>query len=165
MPSTLPVPIEFRLPEGWRPARPEGGEASGVAFAAVHPQADTEFTANITIHGDILSDTVTLADLAVESTERLREATESVVVAERRELGSAEAPALTQRLAFSTVLGGVTLDLIQSQVYLSLMDTEVPYERAVIRLTLTATAPQHDSVLRDFQDFVRTVRPITAAGA
>ncbi|MFD7514029.1 hypothetical protein ACFV85_04385 [Streptomyces niveus] len=38
-------------------------------------------------------------------------------------------------------------------------DIEDPRERAVIRLTLTATAAQHREVLPDFQDFVRTVRP------
>ncbi|MET7635708.1 hypothetical protein [Streptomyces sp. NPDC005078] len=34
-----------------------------------------------------------------------------------------------------------------------------PDKRVVIRLALTATAAQHDAVLADFQDFVRTVRP------
>lgn len=37
MPAELPVPIEFRLPEGWLPAKPNEVDAEGVAFAAVHP--------------------------------------------------------------------------------------------------------------------------------
>ncbi|WP_308435261.1 hypothetical protein [Streptomyces minutiscleroticus] len=38
---------------------------------------------------------------------------------------------------------------------------EDPRKRAVIRLMLTATAAQHDTVLHDFQAFVRTVGPDT----
>ncbi|XUL88630.1 hypothetical protein ACQ86D_19900 [Streptomyces galilaeus] len=165
MPTTLPIPIQFRLPEGWLPARPQGFDAVGVAFAAVHPQPDAGFAANITIDGEVPPDMVSLADLADESVERLREVAELVVVADRQEVGSADAPALTQRLAFSSVIEGARSDLIQSQVYLSLSDVEDPRKRAVIRFALTATAAQHDAILGDFQDFVRTVRPDTGEGA
>ncbi|MER7686182.1 hypothetical protein [Streptomyces sp. NPDC097610] len=165
MPTTLPMPIEFRLPEGWLPARPEGFDAAGVAFAAVHPQPDAGFAANITIEGEVPPDAATLADLADESVERLREVAESVVAAHRREVGSTDAPALTQRLTFTTVVDGARCDLVQSQVYLSLSDAEDPHKRAVIWLTLTSTAAQHDAVLGEFQDFVRTIRPDTGAGA
>ncbi|MET8245763.1 hypothetical protein ABZV31_15865 [Streptomyces sp. NPDC005202] len=165
MPTTLPMPIEFRLPEGWLPAYPEEFDAAGVAFAAVHPQPDAGFAANITIDGEVPPDVSTLADLADESVERLREVAESVVVAHRREVGSADAPALTQRLTFSPVVDGARRDLVQSQVHLSLSDVEDPHKRAVIRLALTATAAQHDAVLGDFQAFVRTIRPDTGAGA
>ncbi|WP_217239996.1 hypothetical protein [Streptomyces sp. AC555_RSS877] len=164
MPTTLPMPIEFRLPEGWRPARPQGFETENVAFAALHPQPDTGFAANITIDGEIPPDADTLGNLANESVDRLRQVADSVVVAHRREVGSADAPALTQRLTFSTVIDGVRRDLVQSQVYLSLSDIEDSHKRAVIRLSLTATAAQHDAVLGDFQDFVRTVRPDTGEG-
>ncbi|MEU7061536.1 hypothetical protein [Streptomyces sp. NPDC046197] len=165
MPTTLPMPIEFRLPQGWLPARPEEFDPAGVAFAAVHPQPDAGFAANITIDGEVPPDGATPADLADESVQRLREVAESVVVAHRREVGSADAPALTQRLTFFTVDGGVRRDLVQSQVYLSLSDVEDPHKRAVIRLALTATAAQHDSVLGEFQAFVRTVRPDTGEAA
>ncbi|KOG29632.1 hypothetical protein [Streptomyces resistomycificus] len=161
MPTTLPTPIEFRLPQGWLPAQPEGFEAANVAFAAVHPQPDAGFAANITIDGEIPPDAVTLVDLANSSVERLREVAESVTVSHRREVGSADAPALTQRLTFSTVVDDTRRDLVQSQVYLSLSDIGDPHKRAVIRLALTATAAQHDAVLGAFQDFVRTVRPDT----
>ncbi|MFF3327557.1 hypothetical protein [Streptomyces sp. NPDC002889] len=164
MPATLPVPIEFRLPEGWLPAAPDGVDAPGVAFAAVLPQPEAGFAPNITIDGDYLPDAVTPAGIADESVERLREVAASVVVAHRREAGSADAPALTQRLTFSGFVGDVRLDLVRSQVYLSMSDVEDPHKRAVIRLALTATAAQHDSVLGDFQEFVRSVRPDTGAG-
>jgi hypothetical protein len=165
MPATLPVPIAFRLPDGWLPARPEALDAPGVAFAAVHPQPDAGFSANITIDGDVPPVAATLADLADASVEHLRQVAESVEVAGRREVGSAEAPALTQRLLFSAVAGDTRRDLVQSQVYLSMPDKDDPHKRAVVRLALTATASQHDAVLGDFQDFVRTVRPDTGTEA
>ncbi|WP_330354494.1 hypothetical protein [Streptomyces chartreusis] len=164
MPTTLPVPIEFRLPDGWLPARPEELDAADVAFAAVHPKPDSGFAANISLDGEMLPDAAMLADLADESVARLNKVAESVTVAHQREVGSIDAPALTQRLAFSSIVDGVRRDLVQSQVYLSLSDVEDPHKRAVIRLTLTATAAQHDAVLGDFQDFVRTVRPDTGTG-
>ncbi|MFI9585445.1 hypothetical protein ACIHCQ_27115 [Streptomyces sp. NPDC052236] len=165
MPTTLPVPIEFRLPEGWRAASPDEVGAPGVAFIALHPQPDAGFTANITIDGEYRPDAATLDELADESVQRLREIAESVVVTSRREIGSAAAPGLTQRLTFSAVAGGVRRDLIQSHVYLSMLDVEDPHKRAVIRMVLTATATQHDSVLGDFQNFLRTVRPDTGAAS
>ncbi|MFF4419597.1 hypothetical protein ACFY04_02175 [Streptomyces sp. NPDC001549] len=163
MPTTLPVPIEFRLPEGWLPARPEGFGAPEVAFAAVCPESDAGFTANITIDGGFPKDGVTLAEIADASVERLREFAESVELVHRREVGSEEAPALTQRLNFSAVADGARHELVQSQVYLCLVDTEDPHKRAMIRLALTATRARHDEVLHKFQDFVRTVRPDNGA--
>ncbi|MFE6840190.1 hypothetical protein ACFVFI_35860, partial [Streptomyces sp. NPDC057705] len=98
------------------------------------------------------------------SVQRRGEFAESVVVGHRREVGSADAPALTQRLNFSAAVGDARRNLVQSQVYLAVLDTEDPHRRAMIRLALTATEAQHDGVLGEFQDFVRTVRPDTGAG-
>ncbi|MDX2933169.1 hypothetical protein [Streptomyces ipomoeae] len=47
----------------------------------------------------------------------------------------------------------------QSQMYLSMSDIEDSHKRAVIRLALTATATQHDVVVGDLPNLVRTVRP------
>ncbi|MFE3609901.1 hypothetical protein [Streptomyces goshikiensis] len=86
MPTTLPVPISFRLPEGRLPAPPpEGPDAPGVAFAAVHPVPDAGFTADITVDGEYRPDSATLAQLADESVERLSEVVGAVAVAHRRE--------------------------------------------------------------------------------
>ncbi|MFI5641733.1 hypothetical protein ACIA8H_30515 [Streptomyces goshikiensis] len=162
MPATLPVPISFRPPEGWLPAEPaQGTDTQGVAVALVYPHPEAGFTANITVDGEYRPDPATLAELADASVERLSEVAGSVTVAHRREVGSADAPALTQRLVFSAEVGGARRDLVQSQVYLSVLDVEDPGERAVIRLVLTATPAQHEAVLADFQDLVRTVRPST----
>ncbi|MEV0491718.1 hypothetical protein [Streptomyces atratus] len=159
MATTLPVPIAFELPDGWRATPPDAVGAQGAAFVALHPQPDTGFTANITIDGDFRSDAATLPEIADESVEHLRQGAASVEVAERREVGSADAPGLTQTLTISAVAGGVLRDLVQSQVYLSMLDVADPRRRAVIRLILTVTASQHPAVLEDFRDFVRTVRP------
>ncbi|UUY47561.1 hypothetical protein NRK68_10220 [Streptomyces yangpuensis] len=163
MPTVLPVPIEFRLPEGWLPARPEGAGVSDVAFAAVHSRPGAGFTANITIDGGFPKDGVTLTEIADASVERLRELAESVEMVHRSEVGSEDAPALTQRLSFSAVADGARHELLQSQVYLFLVDTENPHKRAMIRLALTATTAQHGEVLHQFQDFVRSVRPDNGA--
>ncbi|MFE1784795.1 hypothetical protein ACFW9F_19985 [Streptomyces sp. NPDC059506] len=161
MPTTLPVPIEFELPEGWRAAPPDDVGAPGAAFVALHPLPDDGFTANITIDGEYRPDGATLSEIADASVERLRQAAMSVAVIGHREIGSADAPGFTQTLAVSGVVGGVHRDLTQSQVYLSLLDVADPRKRVVIRLVLTATTSQHPSVLDDFQEFVRTVRPDT----
>ncbi|MFJ8208042.1 hypothetical protein [Streptomyces sp. NPDC096033] len=165
MPAPLPVPIEFDLPEGWLPARPDGLDPQAVAFAAVHPRPDGGFAANITVDGGFPAEEETLEGLAEESVRRLAGSAGPVEVLQRREVGSEDAPALIQRLAFRAVVGGVRRDLVQSQVYLAMADVADPRRRAVVRLALTATAEQHDEVLGDFQEFVSSVRPDTGAEA
>ncbi|MFJ2824359.1 hypothetical protein ACIO7M_25045 [Streptomyces toxytricini] len=163
MPTALPVPIEFRLPDGWLPARPEGD--TDVAFAARHPEPDHGFAANITLDGGYPPQGKTLAECADDALERLHGATESVRVLQRQEFGDADAPGLTQRLSFSVVVGGVRRALVQSQVFVSVVDVADPDRRALVRLVLTATAAQFDSVLPDFQEFLRTVRTDSWEGA
>jgi hypothetical protein len=165
MSTTLPVPIEFRLPDGWRPAPPDEVGAPDVAFVALHPEPDAGFTANITIDGEYRPDEADLAAIAEESVQRMRGIAGSVVLTGRQEVGPESAPGLTQQLSFTVSTGGVRHALLQTQVYLSLLDERDPHRRAVIRLALTATAAQHDDVLPDFQDFVRTVRPETGASS
>lgn len=165
MPTTLPVPIEFSLPEGWRAAPPDEVGAPEVAFIALCPRPDDGFTANITIDGDLLPEGTTLEELADASVVRVRGAAESVAVAARHEIGSPASPGLTQRLTVTAVVAGVRRELVQSQVYMALVDATDPHRRALVRSILTATAAQHDDVLPDFQRFLRTVRPDTGAGA
>ncbi|QKW09518.1 hypothetical protein HUT18_27125 [Streptomyces sp. NA04227] len=159
MATTLPVPIKFALPEGWRAAPPDEVNAPGAAFVAGHLPPDAGFTSNITIDGEFRPDSATLPEIADESVKRLRQAVTSIAVAGRREADSVDVPGLTQTLTFSAMVGGVSRELVQSQVYLSMLDAADPRKRAVIRLALTCTASQYPTVLADFQDFVRTVRP------
>lgn len=161
MATTLPVPIEFGLPEGWRAAPPDEVNAPGAAFVALHPRPDAGFTANITIDGEYRPDNPPLTDIADEAVAKLQQVAEQVSVAHRTEIGSAEAPGLTQTLTFAASDGGSTRALGQSHVYLAMIDTENPEHRAIIRLIFTATAEQYETVLPDFQEFIRTVRPET----
>ncbi|WP_405882875.1 hypothetical protein OG762_32505 [Streptomyces sp. NBC_01136] len=151
--------------EGWHAAPPDEVGAPGAAFVALHPPSDAGFTANITIDGEYRPDAATLPEIADESVQRLGQAATSVEVTERREVGSADAPGLTQTLAFSAVVGGRHRDLVQSQVYLAMLDVADPRKRSVVRLILTATQSEHPAVLDDFRDFVRTVRPVSGAAA
>jgi hypothetical protein len=161
MPTALPVPIEFELPEGWQAAPPDQVSAPGAAFVAVHLPPEGGFTANMTIDGEFRPDSATLSEIADESVRRMGQAVEALTVADRREIGPADAPGLMQSLTLAAAVGGVSRDLVQVQVYLSLLDLAASRKRAVIRLILTCTASQHPTVVDDFQDFVRTVRPDT----
>lgn len=160
MAATLPVRINFRLPDGWQPAPPDQVGAPGAAFVAVHPGSRDNFTANITISGELRPDAASLAQIADESVERLQRTALTVRVADRTQIGSPEAPGLTQVLRLSADVNGRLRELVQAQVYLSMRDIDDPRRRAVVQLVLTSTTGQFDSVVGDFQQFVRTVRPL-----
>src|SRR4051794_3873554 len=115
MSTTLPVPITFQLPEGWQAAAPDAAGAPGAAFVALHPYPDSGFTANITLDGEYRPDEATLAQIADESVQNLRQAVTAVEVVDRQQVGSPEAPGLTQTLEISAVAGGVPRELVQSQ--------------------------------------------------
>jgi hypothetical protein len=160
--TTLPTPIAFRLPEDWRPVPPDEVDAPNAAFVAMLPDPDQGFTANVTIDGEYRPDAAPLTSMADQSVQTLRDALTgpgAVAVLNRAEVGSAQAPALTQTLKITTPVDGADIDLLQSQVYLSMLDSRDPAKRAVIRLVLTATAEQHRAALPDFQWLVSTVRP------
>ncbi|MDT7565045.1 MAG: hypothetical protein QOG76_3669 [Pseudonocardiales bacterium] len=161
MATTLPAPIEFRLPEGWRPAPPDEVGAPGAAFVGLHPDPDNGFTANITVDGEGYTEAASLPELADASIRTLRETGAEVSLADRSEVGSADAPGLTQTLSVRAAVNGAPRDLVQSQVYLPMVDTEDHSRGVVIRLVLTASAEQFAAVLPDFQYFVWTVRPDT----
>jgi hypothetical protein len=61
----------------------------------------------------------------------------------------------------TTEIKGVKRELVQSQVYLSMNDTEDARKRAVIRAVLTSTVEQFGSVIDDFREFLSTLRPDT----
>lgn len=158
MASTLPIQIEFGLPEGWLPAPPDEVGAPGVAFVALHPEPQGSFRANITISGELRTGEQTLASVADESLQRLKQGA-AVQLEDRRRVGTPEAPGLTQILRLSTTIGGEPIELIQAQVYLGMVDVNDSSKAAVIELVLTATADQFQGVVEDFQRFVATVRP------
>lgn len=158
MATALPIPIEFRMPDDWRPAAPD---EAGAAFVALIPDGSGPgaFTANVTIDGEIPPISATLTTLADRSVEIMRELATEVTVLDRADVGSATAAALTQTIRLTAEVDGADRELVQAQVYLSMQDTHDPTKRAVIRLMLTATAAQARAVMPDFQWFVSTVRP------
>ncbi|WP_432036576.1 hypothetical protein [Streptomyces cucumeris] len=135
-----------------------------MAFIALHASPDAGFAANITIDGEYRSDEALLGAIADDSVLHMDKRAETVVINDRKQFGSTEAPGLTQKLSLTAVAGGVLRYLAQTQVYLSVCDIDDPRQRLVIRLALTATAAQHDTVLGDFRNVVRTVHPNTGAG-
>lgn len=162
MVTMLPTPIAFRLPEDWHPVPPDEVDAPNAAFVAMLPGPDRGFTANVTIDGGYRPDSSPLTSMADHSVRTLRASLagpDAVAVLNRAEVGSEQAPALTQTLKITTPVDGAELDLLQSQVYLSMLDSQDPTKRAVIRLVLTATTEQHQAALPDFQWLVSTVRP------
>ncbi|PKW19831.1 hypothetical protein [Saccharopolyspora spinosa] len=160
MATSLPTPIEFRLPKGWQAVSPDAAGAPGAAFVAIHPATNRPgFTTNITIDGEHRSDAASLAEIADESINRLHQAARTVSLSQRTEFGSADAPGLTQLLRVTTLVARESTELIQCQVYLSMSDVDRPQERAVIRLSLTATEDNFKAVIGDFQEFVASVRP------
>lgn len=162
MSTELPVRIEFALPDGWRAAPPDEVGAPGAAFVALHPGSADGFTANITIAGQWRDPAVSMAEIAEESVHRLEQAGVEVVVRDRREVGAGASPGLTQLLGLATTVAGRRLDLLQCQGYVSMSDVADPSARAVIELVLTSTPDQLDTVIDDYQEFVRSVRPAPA---
>lgn len=166
MAAELPVPIRFRIPDGWQAADPDQVGASDTAFVAVHPGSQQpDSLANITIDGEHRPDPATLTDIADESVRTIEQVAGTVTVTQRSELGSAEAPGLGQVLKFSTVIGDVPRELFQCQIYLSMPDTEAPQHRVVLRLVLTANQEQFTALVDGFQEFVASVRPDTTSSA
>ncbi len=159
MASSMPVPIEFELPDGWEPTRPETVGAPEAAFVALHvPSEGPGFTTNITVDGERRSDAAGLHEIAEESVRRLHQVSQSVFVSRRSDFGSSDAPGLNQLLHVSTVVEGQARKLVQSQVYLLMPDVFDPRERAIVRLVLTVDGKLYDSVVGDFQKFIGSVR-------
>lgn len=166
MATELPIRIEFSLPDGWQAAPPDEVGAPGVAFVALHPaSADDGFTANITIAGQFRDQGLTMDQIAEESVQRMQTDVGTVQVRQRQEVGSAEAPGITQVLDLTTTVDNRPLSLVQCQVHVSMQDVQDPAKRAVIELVLTCKPAQLDQVFGDFQEFVGSVRPAGASAA
>jgi hypothetical protein len=159
MATTLPVPIEFSLPEGWRSAPPDAVGAPQAAFVALHPESSNGFTANITISGEVRTDDAPLTQIADEALAKLERTVGRVQLGRRNEVGSPENPGLTQAVRTSIQLDGRPREVVQLQVFLSMRDVRGAQRRAVLHIVLTATPEQFEQVIGDFQEFLSTVRP------
>ncbi|MBK1786808.1 hypothetical protein JHE00_20985 [Prauserella sp. ASG 168] len=157
--STLPVPIEFSLPDGWRSVPPKEVNAEGAAFVAVHPASSKGFTANITITGDVRSADEPLTRAADQALDDLRAGASDVELGKRNEVGTDDNPGLTQAVRLSIPYEGKQLYLVQLQAFIGMADTGDPSRRAVTQVVLSALPEQFDQLVGDFQDFLSTVRP------
>ncbi|MGH3757592.1 hypothetical protein [Actinophytocola sp.] len=159
----LPFPIEFTLPAGWKAVDPAGAGAPDVAFVAVRPGSDEGLTANITLAGEYRTDDVSLEQLAEDSVERLRADGADVTVTRLADFGTEYVPGLAQMLFLVTDLAGARRRLVQSQVYLAMVDRAGSGKRAVLRLALTATKTQLPAAEPEFREFVGSIRPTERA--
>jgi hypothetical protein len=160
MVATIPVPIEFSLPDGWRSVSPDQAGAPNAAFVALHPgSAHAGFTTNITITGELRGDDVPITEIADEALDRVRATAQDVRLGRRTETGSADDPGLTQAVAMSVDLNGHRRELIQLQVFIAMRDQREPDRRAVLHIVLTALPEQFDQLVSDFQKFLATIRP------
>ena len=165
MVTTLPVPIKFSLPEGWRSVPPDEVGTPEAAFVALHPgSVRNGFTANITLTGEIRGEDEELTAIADEAVERLRAGgAQDVKLGRRNEVGSAENPGLTQAVKLTIPLNGRAAELVQFQVFMALRDQKDPGRRAVLHLVLSALLEdQFEKVIDDFQKFLSTIEPESA---
>lgn len=155
---TVPVPIQFELPDGWQAVDPDRAGAPGAAFVAVHPATRNGRVANITVGENDRSDNTTLDQIADEALGRLVRVGHGVSLSRRTGYGSDAAPAIAQVATLSVVKDGVAQRLVQYQVFMALVDMANPYRRVILEATLTATPEQFDQVVGGFGEFVATIR-------
>jgi len=163
--SKLPVPVEFRLPEGWEPVRPEEWGVENAAFMAVRRETPGGYVPILSISGDWRLDYTTLDSIADESVALAQAQADQVEILDRREIGSEEAPAILQLLGVSATIDGRPWELRQGQVLSGLVDLKDPSRRVVVIYTVTCSAEQFDVVGREFQAFMSTVRPVAPDGS
>lgn len=159
MSTRLPIPITFRLPEGWAAVDPDRAGAPHAAFVAIDPRADEAadgFTPNITIAAQPKRPDVSLAEVAEASVRALARGGD-VSVLRRAEFGSDAAPGLAQHLRVRTTAGRVPRDLVQVHFFVTLRDAVDAAKQAVLKFVLTSTQVQAPAAVRDFDAFLATL--------
>ncbi len=163
MASTIPVPIQFSLPEGWQSAPPDEVGAPDAAFVALRPPASNGFTPNITLSGELHGDDVPLTQVADEVIARLESSVGSVQLGRRKEVGSDDSPGLTQAVRMPITLEGRKQDVVQFQVFITMRDTSDPSRKVVLHAVLSSTPDRFEAVISEFQTFLSTIKPDQAA--
>jgi hypothetical protein len=162
MTTTLPVPIRFELPgPEWHPTQPESVGVRNAAFLAVRdPLGSTSYRPTLTISGDWRNDDASIDQIADESVVKVQEEAGNARLVQRTEVGSEEAPAVTQLISARATIEGVDYDLRQVQAVAGYLDVEDPTRRIVVIYTLSCTADQLEVAGREFQTFMATVRVV-----
>jgi hypothetical protein len=151
---TIPVPLAFKIPDGWQPVEPTSFGLPETTFVAMHPGSANGFTANITLVEQDRTDGATLAQLADESVHKLKSRATDIAIQQRAEVGSPELPGFTQILRLSTA----STELVQCQFFMSFADKNNADRRIIVEIALTATPTQLPKVVGDFEKFLTTVR-------
>ncbi len=164
MTTTVPVPIEFELPEGWRTAERREADESAAAYVALRTGVPGAFTPNITVTAEYINEDKSLLGIADESVERLRRTAANVDMTGRRTVASDKAPGVLQTVSMVLHVGGTPVPLVQVQAILVLMDEADERRRATYLFALTAPEEHIELLLPEFQSFVGSVRVIEVQG-
>lgn len=157
----LPVDLELQLPgPDWKPVEPESFGVQNAALLLVRHNLSETYAPTISISGDVRSDPATMAEIADESLALLRAQARHVELLQRDEVGTPEAPAITQVVEVITEVNEENMNLRQGQVLTGLIDTNDPDKRVVLIYTLTCTSDQFPQMAQEFQTFMGTVRPV-----
>jgi hypothetical protein len=151
--ADIPVPLSFRLPDGWQPVPPDAAGNPGAAFVAVNvATVETGFIANIGIDGEYRPDDARLSDLADASLRDLARVSSAIRLIDREDDGRPDA--LTQVIGMTAIVDDTVREVVQAQCYLALFDIENARKRVVIRVVLTSTVEQYPTLVEDFRAFV-----------
>jgi hypothetical protein len=158
--TTLPIPVQFELPgPEWAPADPATYGIENAAFVAARSPLTPGYTPTLVISGDERYDDATLPDIADEAAALLTRETPHLTILHRKEAGSEKAPAITQLVGAGIEIEGQRYDLVQLQVLTAILDVDDPRKRVVVIYKVTCLAADWPRIGREFQDFMRTVRP------
>ena len=161
MNTTLPVPVEFELPgPAWSPADPASYGVTNAAFLAVRAPLGEDYVPTLVISGDERFDPASVREIAEEAVAVLAAETPHLRILHREEVGADTAPAVTQLVAAGIEIDGRRLDLLQMQVITALLDLDDQRRRVVLIYKVTCLAEDWPRIGREFQDFMRTVRPV-----
>ncbi len=166
MPTTIPIPIAFRLPDPvWQAVDPTSLGVTNAAFLAVRREhVGDDYAPTITVSGDTRLDDATLEQIGDEAVEVLSAQAGDVELIKRRDYGSDQAPGLLQQLDCRITTEAGELDIRQLQALLEMRDVSGGGGRVVLKVVLSTTFAQHDACLPEFQEFLRSVRVRDEAG-
>ncbi len=167
MPTTFPIPINFRLPDGaWEAVLPESLGVVNAAFLAVRREhVGDGYAPTITLSGDVVPDGATLEQVADTAVDVLAAQAEDTRLVKRQAHGSAAAPGLLQQLDCQIQTADGPRDVRQLQAFIELLDQHDPERRAVAKIVLSTTVGQHDVYVPEFQEFLRSITVVTGDDA
>jgi hypothetical protein len=160
--KTLPLPIRFELPgPEWQPVEPESVGVSNAAFlAARQPLGSSTYRPTITISGDWRNDDADLEQIADESVVKVQQEAGHARLADRRSVGTDDAPAVVQVISAAATIRGQLHDLRQLQTVAAYVDAEDHTRRIVVLYTLSCTADQLETAGHEYQQFMATVEVV-----